>query len=38
MLAIEQWINAAKLSKGLILWGIDQSENIRDTLGNEQIN
>lgn len=38
MLAIEQWIKAAKLSEGPILRGIDRSENIGDTLGSGQIN
>jgi site-specific recombinase XerD len=38
MLAIEQWIKAAKLSEGPILRGIDRSENISDTLGSGQIN
>ena len=38
MLAIEQWINAAKLSGGPILRSIDRSEKIGSTLSSGQIN
>ncbi len=38
MLAIELWINAAKLSKGPILRSIDRGEKIGNTLGGGQIN
>jgi integrase len=38
MFAIEQWINAAKLSEGPILRSIDRGEKIGSTLGSGQIN
>jgi integrase len=38
MFGIEQWINAAKHSKGPILRSIYRGEKIRSTLGSGQIN
>jgi integrase len=38
MFAIEQWINAAKLSEGPILRSIDRGEKIGSILGSGQIN